>query len=196
MCGKSDSDDNMKTAPSNGKFDYFRLYIWDRIVEEVIKNSARPADVDESTWTKDYSSLIAKMRFCANGEGHLRRVMVKATKEKPDIAVLIEMPGTSCKANLLAGYWVIHHKEVDAAQNVLILARKDRFAEPVLRSESDRRVLSCDVRSRDSDASLIHLVAVHAPSSSKAADLERLGAQLEGPRVFSGCLGVKVLRGA
>lgn len=56
-----------------------------------------------------------------------------------------------------------------------------RFEEPVLRSESLRRILSCDVRPRDCppEFSPIHVVAVHAPSASRAADLEQLGAQFE-----------------
>ena len=71
------------------------------------------------------------MRDSMTRHDHLDKVLDKVASESPGICTLIEMPAEACTPDLLEGYWIVHHNDIDASQNVLILARKDRFDQPV-----------------------------------------------------------------
>ena len=88
-------------------------------------NRARPSNTDKHEWRRQVSVLLDKLRQNSSGGDHESKVLGKVAQEKPGIAVLIEMPAKSCRADLLSGYWVVQHEEIDPSQNVLILVRKD-----------------------------------------------------------------------
>lgn len=142
--------------PATGKYDFFKLLVWDMLVGNII---------DEAAEGSATSALLMECRLLGPDE---RMRKIKARIQEADIAVLLEVPKDGAPG-LDDKYWCVscsRDESKDNSDNTFILAKRSLFAEPLAFDLKDGhgdgqvnpRVAGCDLEWAQSES-----IASHGP---------------------------------
>lgn len=173
---------------NEGKYDLFKLLVWDMLIEKICADAAEPDALD---------ALVSERRPL---DSEVRLRLIADRVRAADIAVLTEVPAEGLGG--LEEFWAVSAaptaEEVQPISTLctFIFARKDLFTEPVVHTFSSggrlsTRTVGCTL-TRRSDARWLRVIGVHLAGrgGDEEGVMPRIEAMLAPSAVLAGDFNV------
>jgi len=156
-----DSVPKHTSPPKTGKHDFFKLLVWDLILNAMLRR------VDDAA----LDQLLAEMRPMSRSS---RMNLVVDKIKQADIAVLVETPAEGIPGLDEQEFWTVRASSQGSFLNTVILARRSLFKQPnpqlfYTGDQVDHRMIGCTLVPQDGSRE-IHVLGIH--SSGKGHELD------------------------
>lgn len=156
--------DTDKPLPAPGKFDFFKLLVWDMLLNHVVSSSIKEDELD---------NLLEELQ---PPSAEKRTQLVTQRVQEADITVLTEAPAKGLLENFENDFHIVRaSSDTEHVKNyTVILARKEKFHEPVpeyfeakagteeTEDGINPRIVGCKLKCLDGGKE-VHVIGVHFP---------------------------------